>query len=69
MYVRAGRPAFARPCVGVHKRTSLISSSLLLQVNCKLIKRDENPKKMDGNEDTRKITHHKSEIFWCIGRS
>ena len=24
MYVRAGRPAFARPCVGVHKRTSLI---------------------------------------------
>ena len=23
MYVRAGRPAFARPCVGVHKRTSL----------------------------------------------
>ena len=31
MYVRAGRPAFARPCVGIHKRTSLISSSLLLQ--------------------------------------
>ena len=31
MYVRAGRPAFARPCVGVHKSTSLISSSLLLQ--------------------------------------
>ena len=31
MYVRAGRPAFARPCVGVHKRTSLMSSSLLLQ--------------------------------------
>ena len=26
MYVRAGRPAFARPCVGVHKSTSLISS-------------------------------------------
>ena len=23
MYVRAGRPAFARPCVGVHKSTSL----------------------------------------------
>ena len=20
MYVRAGRPAFARPCVGIHKR-------------------------------------------------
>ena len=26
-----GRPAFARPCVGVHKSTSLMSSSLLLQ--------------------------------------
>ena len=31
MYVRAGRPAFARPCVGVYKSTSLMSSSLLLQ--------------------------------------
>ena len=31
MYVYAGRPAFARPCVGVHKSTSLMSSSLLLQ--------------------------------------
>ena len=31
MYVRAGRPAFARPCVRVHKSTSLTSSSLLLQ--------------------------------------
>ena len=31
MYVRAGRPAFARPCVGVHRSTSLMSSSLLLQ--------------------------------------
>ena len=31
MYVRAGRPAFARPCVGVHESTSLMSSSLLLQ--------------------------------------
>ena len=31
MYVRAGRPAFARPCVGVHKSTSLMNSSLLLQ--------------------------------------
>ena len=30
MYVRAGRPAFARPCVGVHNSTSLLSSSLLL---------------------------------------
>ena len=31
MYVRASRPDFARPCVGVHKSTSLMSSSLLLQ--------------------------------------
>ena len=31
MYVRAGHPAFARPFVGVHKSTSLMSSSLLLQ--------------------------------------
>ena len=31
MYVRAGRPDFARPCVGVHKSTSLMSLSLLLQ--------------------------------------
>ena len=30
MYVRAGRPAFARPYVGLHRSTSLISSSLLL---------------------------------------
>ena len=30
MYVRAGRPAFGRPCVGIHKSSSLISSSLLL---------------------------------------
>ena len=31
MYVRAGRPAFARPYVGVHCNTSLMSLSLLLQ--------------------------------------
>ena len=31
MYVRAGRPAFARPYVGVYKSTSLMSSSVLLQ--------------------------------------
>ena len=31
MYVRAGRPAFARPYVGVHWSTSLMSLSLLLQ--------------------------------------
>ena len=32
MYVRVGRPAFARPCVGVHKSTSLMSSSLQVAV-------------------------------------
>ena len=31
MYVRAGRPAFARPYVGVHWSISLMSSLLLLQ--------------------------------------
>ena len=31
MYVLAGRPAFARPYVGVHRSTSLMISSLLLQ--------------------------------------
>ena len=31
MYVRAGRPAFAQPCVVVQKSTCLMSSSLLLQ--------------------------------------
>ena len=31
MYVRAGRPAFARPYMGVHRSTSLMRSSLLLQ--------------------------------------
>ena len=31
MYVRAGRPAFAWPYVGVHRSTSFMSSSLLLQ--------------------------------------
>ena len=31
MYVRAGRPTFAHPYVGVHRSTSLMSSSLLLQ--------------------------------------
>ena len=31
MYVRAGRPALARPYVGVHSSTSFMSSSLLLQ--------------------------------------
>ena len=31
MYVRAGRPAFARPYTGVHRSTSLMSSSLLLR--------------------------------------
>ena len=31
MYVQAGRLAFARPYAGLHKRTSLMTSSLLLQ--------------------------------------
>ena len=31
MYVRAGRPVFARPYAGVHRNISLMSSSLLLQ--------------------------------------
>ena len=31
MYVRAGCPAFAQPCEGVHKSTSLMILSLLLQ--------------------------------------
>ena len=31
MYVRAGRPTFARSYVGVHRSTPLMSSSLLLQ--------------------------------------
>ena len=31
MYVRAGRPAFAWPYAGVHRSTSLMSSSFLLQ--------------------------------------
>ena len=31
MYVRADRPAFARPYMGVHRCTSLMSSSLLHQ--------------------------------------
>ena len=31
IYVRAGRPAFAWPYAGVHRSTSLMSSSLLLQ--------------------------------------
>ena len=31
MYVRAGRPAFAWPYAGVHRSTSLMGSSLLLQ--------------------------------------
>ena len=32
MYVRAGRPAFARPYVRVHRSTLLMSSSLLLAI-------------------------------------
>ena len=32
MYVRAGHPAFAWPYAGIHRSTSLMSSSLLLQL-------------------------------------
>ena len=32
MKVRAGRPAFARPCEGVHRSILLITSSLVLQL-------------------------------------
>ena len=32
VYVLAGRPAFARPYVGIHRSASLMSSSLLLQL-------------------------------------
>ena len=32
IYVRAGRPAFARPYEGVHRSTLLMSSSLLIQL-------------------------------------
>ena len=38
MYVRAGRPAVARSYAGVHRSTSLMSSSLLLQHHCKVVK-------------------------------
>ena len=31
MYAPAGRPVFARPYVGIHRSTSLMSSSLLFQ--------------------------------------
>ena len=34
IYVRAGRPAFARPYAGVHRSTSLLSSSLLYIYIC-----------------------------------
>ena len=33
MYVRAGRPAFARPCVGVHKSTSLKYKDKYMKTN------------------------------------
>ena len=31
IYILASRPAFARPCEGIHRRMSLLNSSLLLQ--------------------------------------
>ena len=33
MYVRAGRPAFARPCVGIHKSTSLKTNEFSVNEN------------------------------------
>ena len=36
MYVRAGRPVFARPYVGVHSSTSLMRSSLLMLIFSKM---------------------------------
>ena len=41
MYVRAGRPAFARPCVGIHKSTSLMSSSRLKKKKKKKKKKNQ----------------------------
>ena len=34
MYVRAGRPAFARPCVGIHKSTSLMIDTYIYIYIC-----------------------------------
>ena len=57
MYVRAGRPAFARPCVGVHKSTSLTSSSLLLQQCPACLKTQQNSKyRLCG--DREEIVNH-----------
>ena len=42
MYVRAGRPIFARPYVGVHRSTSLMGSSLFLQ-QCPICKVTHEP--------------------------
>ena len=36
MYVLAGRPAFARPCVGIHKSTSLIYIYIYIYIYIKL---------------------------------
>ena len=49
MYVRAGRPAFARPYVGVHRSPSLTSSSPLLQLNRRKRKTREN-KRLRGRK-------------------
>ena len=55
MYVRAGRLAFARPCVGVHKSTSLMSSSLLLQQcpACRKISKLDEPDMQDTAGEVR----------------
>ena len=64
MYVRAGRPAFARPCVGIHKSTSLMSSSLLLQHN-RLLEELQN-KRLHTLTDTHIHTHAHAYTYMYI---
>ena len=51
MDVLAGRPAFARPYVGVYRSTSLMSSSLLLQ-QCPCVSDSSN---LDSFRDERQV--------------
>ena len=51
MYVRAGRPDFAWPYVGVHRSTSLMSSSLLFQ-QCPCMSGSSN---LDSFRDVRQV--------------
>ena len=54
MYVRAGRPAFARPCVGIHKSTSLMSSSLLQEEEEEEEEEEESMRLWKMNNDMKK---------------